>query len=338
MARKLKTMERDFWFDLNDEADEDVQGIAFVDLAQVASLVNRVSLRQGMQYVVESIEFVTNGQLQAYVFRCPEHWPAINAWEKSYHHWKEQQDEAAREAGLQSTKAQWRDFKIFMNSLHSTAGTANNLLPAGYLTTGATTKYEWDASEVVVPNDGGVAGNTQQYQLHLLGDDGTTKGLIKAYAESRSRPHSVDPNVVDVDSGGLFGEMIDVGEIQTDVVDNYQGRNNEPPYLLSENTPDEFYPGGVNQGQFVIAGTNTFDGQLEGVCTINAVNTNFGSTVIPGFVAPLGLLGISYKAENLSPIPSPYNPGDPYLSLGMRITLAPGGYKGLLAQDMKEAN
>lgn len=348
MARKLKSMERDFWFDLNTDVEISTQGIAFVDLAQVASLVNRVSLRQGMEYVVESIEFVTNGSLDAYVFRVPEHWPLLNAWEKAFHHWKGQQDENARAAGLESTVARYRDFKVHMNQLHTDTGAANNLLPIGYETSFAvspTEEYDWNMSEVVMPSAGGSNPPTTAY-MHLLGADdaatpqgSSTVGLIQAYAESRVRPHVDDPNIVDV-SGEytLYGAMEDVAEVMTDVVANLQDENDSPPYVLDSDSAHEFYPGGSNQGRFTIAGSNFFDGQLEGICTINAINTNFGSSIMPGFVAPCGLLGISYRASGLTPIPSPYQPGDPYLSLGMRITLAPGGYKGLLAQSMQEAN
>lgn len=348
MARKMKSMERDFWFNLNDAGNSSVsQTTRFIDLGQVASLVNRVSLRQGMEYVVESIELHCNGKAQAFIYRLPEHWSLLNAWEKSFHYWHEQQRDAMREAGLESTTARYNDYKIFMNSVHQSQGTAGNLLPAGYSTTAATTKYEWVESNMVVPNDGGVAGNTVEYNVHALGDDTAgSKGLIKAYAESRTRPQSVDPNIVDVDSGGLFGEMIDVGEIQTEVVDNVQGANNEPPYLIAQATAEEFYPGGALQsGYGWNAAGFAFDGQLEDILSVNAgyavlPASRFGvsSDTMGGFVVPCGLLAINYYAEGLTDTNSqPFEDGY-FPSLLLRVTLAPGGYKGLLAQSMQEAN
>ena len=74
MARKIKTMERDFWFNLNPAVEATVNDDYYIDLAQCASLVNRVSLRQGMEYVVESVTVVTNGACNIGVFRIPEHW------------------------------------------------------------------------------------------------------------------------------------------------------------------------------------------------------------------------------------------------------------------------
>ena len=103
----------------------------------------------------------------------------------------------------------------------------------------------------MVPNDGAV-GTTLEYYLHMLGDDAAlagddTKGLIKAYAEGRSRPQQVDPNIVDVSMGGLYGEMEDVGDNFHDVITNAQDHNHVPPYLIDSGSAVEFYPGGVNQ-------------------------------------------------------------------------------------------
>ncbi len=349
MAGKIKTVERDLWFNLNfDGATSVTDSMAFIDLAQCASLVNRVSLRQGMQYVVESIEFYTNGKANASVWRLPEHWPLLNAWEKTFHAWKDQQKEAAREAGLQSTTARYNDFKIFMNDDHVTAGFSGNLIPSGYtITAPATGGYEWMASQVVVPNDGG-PGVAGEYYIHAVGDDKTagtlSKGMVLAYAESRSRPFEDDPNIVDAPSGGLYGEMEDVGNDMSDIVTNMQDANSEPPYLIDNDTADEYYPGGVNQGTLAIAanGFNT-QLQLEDVISINAgfaTGSKFGtaSEVVPGFVVPCGLLGIQYHAESLADTASgPLEP-DYFPSLMMRVTLAPGHYKGFLAQSMQEAN
>ncbi len=351
MARgKVKSMERDFWFNLHPTgADGTVtDSMAFVDLAQCASLVNRVSLRQGMEYVVESIEFYTNGKLNASVWRLPEHWPLLNSWHKAMALWKQQQDDTAREAGLTSTRARYRDFKIFMNEDHVDSGFSGNLIPMGYtLNSGAGTDddYEWHPSEIVIPNSGAV-GNTVETFLHMLGDDVgiTSHGLIKAYADSRQRPQQTDPNIVDVPTGGLYGEMFDVGDNDNQIITNYQDANDIPPYLIGLDSALEYYPGGANQGTLPIApnGFNT-ELQLEDIISVNAgfaTGSKFGtaSEVVPGFIAPCGLLGIRYHAESLSDTPTgPLEP-DYFPSLMMRITLAPGPYKGLLAQSMQEAN
>ena len=331
-------MERDFWFDLNDSEDGASSGVVFIDLAQVGSLVNRVALRQGMEYVVESVELFTNGAAQAAIFRLPEHWPLLNGWEKTFHAWKDQQRDAAREAGLTSTMARYNDFKIFFNDIHAQGGIADNLIPIGYsVTPPATGGYDWMASQVVVPNDGG-PGVSAEYYIHALGADNAganpSKGMIVAYAESRSRPFEDDPNIVDAPSGGLYGEMEDVGNDMSDIVTNMQDANTEPPYLIDNDTADEFYPGGANQGLWTKLGN--YDGQLEDVLSVRSGTSSMSSDTTGSFIAPCGLLCIAYQYAGPG-TSSPTPPGSVGSCL-LRVTLAPGGYKGLLAQSMQEAN
>ena len=338
--RNIKTAEKTFVFDLNPSNENNiaVQG-AYVDLAQIHSLVNRVSARQGYEFVVQSLEIgvQAGGAFQASIMRLPEHWPCVNAWEKTMVVWKEQQDDAAEQAGLESTAARYRDFKIHFDAEHVTSGFGANLIPAGYFTEdgGSTADaYEWLASQVVIPNDGAV-GNTTERLLHMIGDDNgaVSAGMIKAYAESRSRPQVTDPNIVNTPTGGLFGEMFDVGMDDEDVVDNLQERNNEPPYLVYRNVAAEAYPGGAFQGPNY--GTQ-LDGQFVDILAVNA-GQNYNTDICPGFVAPCGLIKILYNASGVS-VPNPINIGDMPFGLWMKITLAPGEYKGLLAQPMQDVN
>lgn len=342
MARKLKSMERDFWFDLNPE-DEDGQlnFVSYIDLAQIASLVNRVSLRQGMEYVVESMEIITNGSGTLQIYRMPEHWSLLNSWEKTMRHWLEQQNEAAEESGLESTKAAYRDFKIFFDADHANAGTGDNLIPVGYTTTApATGGYQWNPAQVVLPNAGG-PGVAEEYYLHALGADNAganpSKGMVLAYAQSRSRPFNDDPNIVDVAAGGLFGKMENVGEDMGEIIGNYQDHNQQPPYVIDVDTTDEYYPGGINQGTLALWGGIKHYGQLEDVLNVRSGPSGLGTDGCGGFVAPCGLLKIvgdmmvtSVGAGAFSPYAIP--------SALLRVTIAPGGYKGLLAQSMQEAN
>ena len=228
-----------------------ITGHQFIDIGQLLCLANRKgSYRQGMQYVFKAeITQVGDAVGSVAVSTLPESWVGVNAWTKAFREWKDQQDSALDDAGLQSTKGRYSDFKIFYDAEHAGAGVAGNLLPLGYVTSSgasATEFYEWEASQVVVPNDGAV-GTTLEYFLHMIGDDAAlagddTKGLIKAYAEGRSRPHQIDPNIVDVVGGGLYAEMVDVGDNLVDVITNAQDHNHVPPYLIDRNTAVEFYP------------------------------------------------------------------------------------------------
>jgi len=341
MAR-IQTAEKTFIFDLSEAGEATVTRIKYLDLGQIHSLCNRLSARQGYEYVVQSIEVgcQAGGAFVASIYKLPEHWPCINAWEKTMSLWKQQQDDRAEEAGLESTTARYRDFKVHFDAGHVTAGFAANLIPNGYAITdavGANESYQWVASEVVVPNSV-TPGNTVEYDLHMLGPDNgaSSRGMILAYAQSRQRPQQTDPNIVDVASGGLFGTMFDVGDDTGEIITNLQDNNEQPPYLMGRDGIEEYYPGGGFQGigPYDSSGI-VHPGELIDVLSIGA-SQNFNSDTAPGFVAPCGLVKIEYSASGVAPA-SPatlnYKP-----AFWMKVTLAPGEYKGLLAQSMQEAN
>lgn len=343
-SSRIQTAEKTFVFNLNpsNTANPKVNG-AIIDIAQVYSLVNRVSMRQGYEYVVQSLEIgvQAGGAFEACIMRLPEHWSCINAWEKTMRLWMEQQDETADQAGLESTRARYRDFKVHFDAAHSAAGFSSNLIPSGFATTdaaGTNESYEWFPSEVVIPNDGAV-GNTTERLLHMVGPDvgSTSAGMIHAYADSRARPQQTDPNIVDVPTGGLFGEMFDVGDDDNDIITNYQDANEQPPYLLGMDGTEEYYPGGSFQGySFGAGGAGYGSGQFVDILSVNAAQ-NYNSDTCPGFVAPCGLIQLSYNATGAN-TPGVADVGDMPFGLWLKLVLAPGSYKGVLAQSMQEAN
>ncbi len=343
MSRKVKNVERDLLFSFPIPGGESaVAGSFYVDTMQCHSLVNRVFARQGMNVLVDSIEIgvQAGGAYTCSILRLPQHWACVNAWEKGMALWNKQQRETAEEAGLGSTYARYRDFKVRFDSDHSFT---NNLIPAGYKIddSGSTADaYEWFVSQVAIPNDG-APGNTTERSLHMVGpDSGNSAGLIHAYAVSRSRPFVTDPNIPNVAEGGLFGEMFDVGDDNEEIVDNFQERNNEPPYLIYRNVADEAYPGGAYQGIGPVAptGGNTVPGQFVDTLAVNA-NQNYNSDTTGSFAAPCGLLKFEMQATGVGIFPGPTEPGEAVGGpLWMRIRLAPGYYQGIAAQSMQEVN
>ncbi len=341
MSRKVKNVERTFVYDLSPpgEAELKSNGI-YVDIMQSHSIVNRLFARQGMNVLVENLEIGVQpgGAFEATVFRLPQHWACVNAWTKSMELWLDQQNDAADQAGLESTTARYRDFKVHFDSGHVFA---DNLIPAGYLTNdpaSTSDAYEWLVSQVVIPNDG-APGVTTERSLHMLGDDipGTRSGMIKAYAESRSRPQVQDPNLPDVSTGGLFGEMFDVGMDDEEVIDNLQERNNEPPYLIYRRVADEAYPGGSFQGIGPSNASGTvLAGQMVDIIAVNAGN-NYNTDSTGSFAAPCGLIKIVINATGVLPA-SPADLGDAPFSIWMKVKLAPGHYQGIAAIPMQEAN
>lgn len=321
MPRKLKTMELDFWFQLSGGGTP-ASGVDYIDLAQCASLCNRVFVRQGQQFYVSSVELVGDADSLVTVRRLPYHWPMANAWEKGYALWRQSQDQVLDIEP--STSATWRDFKIHMDPTHVTKTFANNLLPDGYVITGANSNYEWDASEIEIPNNTAV-GQTDNFFIHALGDDtgaasGDSKGLIHGYALSRARPQPDDPNVPI--SRGWMNQMFDVGDNLNEIREDIVEQNDEPPYLNGDaNTVDEYYPGGAAQA---------LAPQIE--CSLATRATYFSSTQYgKGFLAPCGLLqiGWSYGGGESGSFPA---------GLYIRVTLAPGSAKGIMARPMKDVN
>ena len=321
----LVTAEKDLWFTFTQA------GTYYIDIAQCLSLVNRRFYRQGMQYAVSDLEMNADGVVTNLVTRMPETWVVASAWEKCMRHWLEQQDDYAREAGIQSTTAAYRDFKVYLDDVHTAlpGGMLGNSLPQGVrdltlLPAGAV--YEWDESQVVIPNDGAV-GVTTERTFHMIGGDvgSTSAGMIEAYAESRSRPFAVDPNFVDVPTGGILGKMEDVGDDGADIVTNLQSNNHKPPYVIGDNTVTEFYPGGSLWAVNPEAHTET-------IMTIrNTAPTGgiFHTTYSPGFLANCGLLRLTIAYPDVENHPS---------AVFLKVGLLGGEYKGVAARSMAVVN
>ncbi len=303
----------------------------FLDIAQCLSRLNRKLFMQGMQYMIQEIRVnsYAAGATELQVYRMPDTWVTTNAWVKALAEWNEQHIDAARETGAESMKAKWRDFKVFMNEGHITDGGGNNILPKGFYlgdVSAGTVTQDWNASLLVVPNEGGSTGTTEEFFLHMLGEDtSTSKGLVKAYAQSRARPNEPVPNVVAVD-GGLYTEIENVGEDLEEIIDNWSVSNNSPPYPLTNDTIYENYPGGVYVGSEG-EGSYSTKGHKENIVPLSLNTPGSFRTVVPGFVAPLGLLyiGAAGTVEGEE-------------TVQVQIVCSPGNYQGVLAQSMKVAN
>lgn len=341
----IETAETDLWYDLTG------QGLYYFDIAQSLSLVNRKMYRQGMQYAIQDLEMFSNGTCTAFVYRLPLTWVVANSWEKCMRNWLEQQDEAMDEPGTQSLAARYRDFKVYMDANHAIAGSAANALPLGWGGDSAAVPptgigvpaslptdvdYDWDYSQVVIPNDTTV-GNTTERTFHMLGEDTATPtpdsvSMIKAYAESRSRPFATDPNTVgpSANVGGILGEMFDVGDDDSEIIQNVRTENNSPPYPVGDITSTEFYPGG---SQFGTIGTADATFAFVGLETVMnnrstaAISGNVHTTYSPGFLANCGLLAVQISHGEV--VPS---------SIRFKIGLHSGDYKGIAARSMAVVN
>ena len=291
----VKTME--FTFSENEEG--------YIDLSQCASILNRRFYRQGLQWAVAGIKIQsTSGLGTVTVSKLPETWVVGAAWEKTMSKWMEQQDIALAEMGASETKGRYNDYKIHMDTNHVSAGFASNKIPQDYV--GASFALgEWEASQVVIPNDGGVPGNTAEYLLKMIGPSNiAAKSIIGGYVFSRSRPQSPDPNTPAVNTSWL-NELHDDGQSNDDIVQNAVDRNNDLPYSQSQ------YPGDTGNGPTTeIVARSDFT-----TTTVSQTNR------ISGFVAPCGLLKV-------------------VATLGCIFTvyLVPGESRGYMTEPMQEMN
>ena len=315
MPRKIPPMDLKLFFEF-----PFVPSTRFIDVGQVLSLVNRKAMRQGYEYVVSNLEFMSNGDYGLTVATLPESWSCSNAWVKSFKLWQESQDQVLDVEG-RDLLGKYADFKIFYDATHQAAGVAANLVPFGFAITGAGATYKWDPTTYQIPNDP-VGGTTTEFNIHGIGPStATSLGMIAGYAASRARPQQNDPNVVDhlsVDAWMLA--LFDVGENLEEIREDIEDDNDSPPYVVgAPGSQLEFYPGGALQAP-------TFQSFLQdALVTRKATALAFDST--GPFVAPCGLIRLD--SEDF---------GDAPTSCTIALELSAGPYKGVLARPMQDVN
>ena len=71
---------------------------SYIDLSQVASLVNRRFYRQGINWAVAGFKVSSTRTGFVNIFKLPNTWVMSNAWEKSMRTWMRMNKEAMEEA------------------------------------------------------------------------------------------------------------------------------------------------------------------------------------------------------------------------------------------------
>lgn len=304
----------------------------YIDLSQVASLVNRRFYRQGLNWAVAGIKvFSLSGFVGSIrVSKLPNTWVMSNAWEKSMRTWNKMNSEALAES--ESIRPRFLDFKIYADTLHHTAGIAANLMPAS--STNFFAPGEWESSKVVMPAaDPAVPGSTS-YSRELVAVGASFPGpgasgldavsLIEGYAASRLLPNVLDPNAPAdaADAAGVLAEnwmaaIFNDGTTQDEIVlDDMISENNIAPYPFENDgvNADTQYPNGANQG----SGLQIHDFEFITPTTIG------GTSRIKGGNFPCGLIQI--ETTNSGPLEG----------LTLIVDLIPGRHRGYLAEAMTE--
>lgn len=285
---------------------EIVNGTHYIDLSQVASIVSRRAYRQGLNWAVAGITVVSGGTSTGAVTsisKLPNTWVVSGSWEKAMRAWIRQQN-AALDDLADPEPARYRDFKIHFDATHASAGFGANLIP--WSTDFQFAQGEWQASEIVIPNDG-APGITNEYTMHMTGADaGTSKGLITNYANSRNMPQSPDPVSPQPLDDNMFNQMFDVGGDNDAVVLNATDKNDNLPYNQAQ-YPGE--PGNGGSGELV-------DQLIFTTTTIGAKQRSIGTNF------PCGLIKLQCAG---------------YVgSTNVFVDLVPGSHRGYLADKMTE--
>lgn len=298
-----------------------ISGTSMLDISQCLSIVNRKFFPQGLNWVVANIELVTDGTVILGVSKLPDSWTLANSWVKAEALWRESQDQVLDVDG-RSIQAKYSDFKIFYDSDHQAVGTVGNLVPFGYDIAAGSATYDWDSTDIQIPNDP-VPGTTTGYDVHALGpSNAASKGMIAGYAASRSRPQQEDPNIVSTSSSeGWMLEMFDVGDNLEEIRADIQFENDSPPYLVGEGgTSLEYYPGGAYQATTYLSHIHDY--------LVTRKGTSLAMDATGSFLAPCGLIRLEALVD----------PEDAPTQMTVFVEVAPGPVRGLLAQPMQEMN
>ena len=313
----------------------------YLDLSQVASIVNRRFYRQGLNWAVAGFEFFTNGPFtgEIGISKVPDTWVASNSWEKGFRAWQKMNNDALDEA--ESVRPRFLDYKVYMDAGHHAAGSAANLLPV--TVAGLATAGQWDYSKYVVPFGPASPGNTTDFDVIWTGANfpgpspatgADAVSLIEGYAASRGLPQILDPNApadaADADGStpenwlsALQNEGIDQ---DSEVLEDLISENNQAPYPYEGDGAalDTQYPGGANQ----MPGLQVFD-------LVRMSNTTVGAkAVIGGTNFQGGLVKISNTPRQYT-LPS----GDQTNAFGsvtMIVRLVPGHHRGYMCQPMTD--
>jgi len=303
---------------------------SYIDLSQVASLVNRRFYRQGINWAVGGFKLSSLKAGTVNIFKLPNTWVMSNAWEKGMRTWQRMNREALEETP--SIKPRFLDFKVYADHAHAVAGVGANLLPVSAAGLPATVG-EWDMSKIYIP-DTTTPGTVDTRELIATGLNFPGAGasgfnsvsLIEGYAASRGLPDVLDPNAPgDADSASgvapqnWMSALFNEGTTQDSaVLDDMIGENNIAPYPFENDGvhTDTMYPGGANQ----LAGLEWHD-----IVTIFEANPTNGVGIqrAKGGNFPCGLICIDHVPAEAA-------------NLVIQIDMIPGNHRGYLCEPMTE--
>lgn len=299
---------------------------SYIDLSQVASLVNRRFYRQGINWVVGGFKILSPVSGSIIISKLPDTWVMHNAWAKGFAAWDRMNKQALAEN--ESIRPRFLDFKIYADAVHHSKGFGANLLPRTVNAGGTSpaTVGEWEASKIVTPQTTFSPGQATSLEIIATGANNPgpgnsgldAKSLIEGYAASRALPAVVDPNTpndASVDAENWMMSLFNDGTKQDSyVIDDMVSENNIAPYPFEDDGTnlDTMYPGGANQ----LSGMQLHDMALVTTSTVG------GTTYMKGGEFPCGLIKIEHIVTQDSG------------NLAIQIDLVPGTHRGYMCEPM----
>lgn len=303
----------------------------FIDLSQSASLMNRRFYRQGLNWAVAGMKLITTDSGSVQICKLPNTWVMSNAWEKSFRAWQHMIRNATEDAGSQSIKGKFLDFKIYADHPHAVQGVNKNLLPwscgtSAYPTGVEARRGQWDMSVVEIPvtQPAGSVGPAVTYELIACGANHQGAGasgvdsvsVIQGYADSRGLPDIEDPNVPAHASGNWMMKLFSDGTQQDEEVTNMlETTGDKAPYPFEGDGTytDTQYPG----GEVNMPGLQVHSSEQVTATTVG------GITRFKGGNFPCGLIAVMTSV------------GDEK-SMYLEVDLVPGHHRGYLCESMTE--
>ena len=328
MARKSKAkrmkkstpVQRFLYYDLihSANAGEDAH---YIDIGKDLSAMNRRLYRQGMVYHVANITLHdSQGSARALFSTAPNTWAVHSAWNAAFKAWKGQRADVLDNTVGSLSTPKWSDFKVYLNKEH--VKDSDWPVPIEDEQQ-AIVLGEWNYADLSFVRAG------TQYDNHAIGlmgahqigssvsstspSDGTYDGYVsalEALQELRRFPNTpVDDN--SMENSVLLGMGMQPGGAVLDILTEIGAENDLPPYS------SEFVGGADNPA----ADTGAFPARE---CHIASAYSPIAQ--VGGFPVPCGLI----QVETFDPADRSGTPN----TIGMLIEIAPGPYKGVMAEAM----
>lgn len=278
----------------------------YIDLGQIASLINRRMYRQGMIYPF-SIELmpgttVSQGfRVKMSIETLPNTWLLRKAWAFG----KEAFLAATKEQREMLKVAKWNDFKVWWDEQHTTSG---NMKPTMFTNDGTTINNDtgWEYTEVPRHDIG-----SSYYAFKFFGDTSSTHlGILNEFQKSQQGTVAA-PVPIATDADMPYDEIL--VQLDDEDIRALQERNEFPPYdeeIHQYHIPEYFVGSQYNSAPSPLPHAEPLP------------------TSTPIMLAPCGLIKLQNRSSDES------GDGTAVSNISIKVNLLSGKYRGLEASSM----